>query len=114
MESLGYNVEVFGFAKSVTSREAMDTAWHFRGNRTNLSSALEAVSSKYAHRNVAGVVVTTDGLSNSSRDPSCGAELLDVPHFFIGSGNTTVVQDLEITSLACNQVTYLNNEFPLK
>lgn len=113
-ESLGYNVEVFGFAKSVTSREATDTAWHFRGNRTNLSSALEAVSSKYAHRNVAGVVVTTDGLSNSGRDPEFGAELLDVPHFFIGSGDTTVVQDVEITSFACNQVTYLNNEFPVE
>ncbi len=113
-ESLGYNVEVFGFAKSVNSRNPSDTAWHFKGNRTNLSLALEAVSSKYTHRNVAGVVVTTDGITNSGRDPEYGAELLDVPHFFIGSGDTTVIQDIEITSIACNQVTYLNNEFPVE
>ena len=107
---LDYNVEVWDFSKQLTPREK----WECNGSRTNLSSALEDIKNKYTHKNVRGVVITTDGLSNSGRDPEFGTSTLDVPHFFIGTGDTTTIKDIEINQILCNQVTYLNNEFPLE
>ena len=107
---LDYNVEVWDFSKQLTPRKK----WECNGLRTDLSSALEGIKNKYTHRNVRGVVITTDGLSNSGRDPEFGTSTLDVPHFFIGTGDTTTIRDIEINQLLCNQVTYLNNEFPLE
>ena len=109
-EGLDFNVEVWDFSKQLKERET----WECEGNRTDLSSALEGIRNKYTHRNVGAVVVTTDGLSNRGRDPEFGTQLLEVPHFFIGTGDTTKIQDIEITQLLCNQVTYLNNEFPVE
>ena len=109
-EERGYAVEVWDFAKQLKERET----WECEGSRTDISSALEELRNKYIHRNVRAVVVTTDGLSNRGRDPEYGTATLDVPHFFVGTGDTTTVQDIEISSLLCNQVTYLNNEFPVE
>ena len=89
---LDYNVEVLDFSKQLTPRDR----WECNGSRTDLSSALEGIKNKYTHRNVRGVVITTDGLSNSGRDPEFGTSTLDVPHFFIGTGDTTTIKDIEI------------------
>ena len=105
-----FNVEVWDFAKQLKEREQ----WICDGSRTDLSAALEGIRNKYVHRNIGAVVVTTDGLSNRGSDPEFGTKLLETPHFFIGTGDTTVIQDIEITQLLSNQVTYLNNEFPVE
>ncbi len=109
-EQRGYAVEVWDFAKQLNERET----WKCDGNRTDLSSALEGIKNKYVHRNVRAVVVTSDGLSNRGRDPEYGTASLEVPHFFIGTGDTTQIKDVEISELYSNQVTYLNNEFPVE
>ena len=109
-EGKDYNVEVWDFSKQLHERDK----WKCDGSRTDLSAALEGIRNKYLHRNVGAVVVTTDGISNRGRDPEFGTQLLEVPHFFIGTGDTTEIQDVEITQLLCNQVTYLNNEFPVE
>lgn len=109
-ENEEFNVEVLDFSKQLEERGD----WECDGNRTDLAAALEGIRNKYTHRNVGAVVITTDGLSNRGRDPEFGTQLLDVPHFFIGTGDTTKVQDIEITQLLCNQVSYLNNEFPIE
>jgi hypothetical protein len=109
-EELGFNVDVYDFGKQLVPREN----WECNEQRTDIGSALEGVKNRYAHRNVSAVIVSTDGVSNRGRDPEFGTALLETPHFFIGTGDTTVIRDFEISGLLCNQVTYLHNEFPVE
>ena len=86
----------------------------FDAPRTDIGSALEGLRDKFSHRNIAGVIFTTDGLSNRGRDPEFGSQLLEVPHFFVGTGDTTAVRDVQVSDVICNDVAYLGNTFPLE
>ena len=113
-DEAGFKVAHFDFSKNLTPRANSSTAPALNGTRTDISSALEGVKNKFEHRNICAVIVSTDGLSNTGRDPEYNTQLLDVPHFFIGTGDTTSIKDVELSKLLSNQVTYLNNEFPVE
>ena len=112
----GFEVKVFDFGRQLSNRNPTKkiATWEANEAVTDISSALSGVHDRFAHRNVEAVIISTDGLSNRGSDPEFGAKLLDVPHFFIGTGDTTLVKDVLVSELLCNQVTYLNNKFPLE
>ena len=109
-ENEGFNVEVYDFGKNIAPRGQ----WNCTEERTDLGSALESLNDIYANRNVSAVVVSTDGLSNTGRDPEFGINFLDAPHYFIGTGDTSQIMDLSLSDIYVNEVTYLDNEFPLE
>ena len=113
-DEVGFEVALFDFSNNLSPRANSSTAPSLNGARTDISSALEGVKNKFDHRNVCAVIVSTDGLCNTGRDPEYNTQLLDVPHFFIGTGDTTSIKDVELSKLLSNQVTYLNNEFPVE
>lgn len=109
-EAEGFSVEILDFGKELKARTSFDCS----EERTDLGAALEGLNDIYSNRNISAVVVSTDGLSNRGRDPEFSINLLDAPHYFIGTGDTTQIVDLEISNLYANEVTYLDNEFPVE
>lgn len=107
-----WDVDLFTFDR--TLNEWDDAGWAPRGKRTDLGSALESVRDRYVHRNVPAVVVVTDGRANRGPDPEFTADRLDVPHVFVGTGDTALVTDLEVSILRLNEVAYLGNAFPVE
>jgi len=107
-----WDVDLFTFDR--TLNEWDDAGWAPRGKRTDLGSALESVRDRYVHRNVPAVVVVTDGRANRGPDPEFTADRLDVPHVFVGTGDTALVTDLEVSKLRLNEVAYLGNAFPVE
>ena len=112
----GFEVKVFDFGRQLINRtpETTSITWKADEAVTDISSALSSLNDRFSHRNVEAVIFSSDGLSNRGSDPEFGTQMLDVPHFFIGTGDTTLVKDVQITDLLCNQVTYLNNQFPIE
>ncbi|PCJ80175.1 MAG: hypothetical protein COA49_09330 [Bacteroidetes bacterium] len=82
--------------------------------RTDIGDALEGLNDKFSHKNIAGVIFTTDGLSNRGLDPEFGAQFLEVPHFFVGTGDTTSIRDIRVDQILYNEVAYLGNDFPIE
>ena len=107
----GWEVNLFSFDRDL---HPVEGEWAPQGKRTDLGSALESVRDRYVHRNVPAVVVVTDGRANRGPDPEFSAERLDVPHVFIGTGDTSLVTDLEVSKLRLNEVAYLGNAFPVE
>ena len=107
----GWEVNLFAFDRNL---HPVKGEWAPQGKRTDLGSALESVRDRYVHRNVPAVVVVTDGRANRGPDPEFSAERLDVPHVFIGTGDTSLVTDLEVSKLRLNEVAYLGNAFPVE
>lgn len=111
-DAQGWDVELFGFDRVLSPLEAAD--WNPRGKRTDLGSALEGLRDRYMHRNVPGVLVVTDGRANRGPDPEYSASKLQVPHVFVGTGDTALVADLDLSVIRMNEVAYLGNAFPVE
>lgn len=86
----------------------------FDASGTNLERALLEIQDRYYNRNLAGVVLVSDGIYNEGADPSYAAEQLPFPVNAVLTGDTTVVRDLAVQRVVHNQISYLNNEFPVE
>ena len=111
-EGAGWDMALLGFDRNV--RDLTSEDWEADGTRTDLGGALETLRNRFVHRNVPAVVVVTDGRVNRGPDPEYSARKLEVPHVFIGTGDTAVVKDLDLTDLRTNEVAYLGNAFPVE
>ncbi|MDA0728497.1 MAG: VWA domain-containing protein [Bacteroidetes bacterium] len=111
MASQGWNIDLLDFDREVRS---LTLPWEPEGMRTDLGGALESVRDRHIHRNVPGVLVVTDGRANRGMDPEHSAAKLDVPYFFIATGDTAEVSDLAIDKVRMNEVAYLGNSFPVE
>jgi len=111
-ETAGWDMALLGFDRDVV--ELSIAGWQADGKRTDLGGALETVRSRFVHRNVPAVIVVTDGRVNRGPDPEYSARKLEVPHVFVGTGDTAVVKDLDLRDLRMNEVAYLGNAFPVE
>ena len=114
VENYIFGTQLVGLNTTEWEDSAQSAQLLFDNPRTDIGSALEGLRDKFSHRNIAGVIFTTDGLSNRGRDPEFGSQLLEVPHFFVGTGDTTALRDIQVSELLCNEVAYLGNTFPLE
>ena len=114
VESYIFGTQLFGLNNNDFGDSLEYSQLSFDFPRTDICSALEGLSDKFSHRNIAGVVFTTDGLSNRGRDPEFGSQLLEAPHYFVGTGDTSSVRDIQVADILCNEVAYLGNKFPLE
>ena len=110
-----WDVDLFSFDRELRALDGVDgQTWQPNGKRTDLGHAFESLRDRYVHRNVPAVLVVTDGRSNRGPDPEFSAERLEVPHLFVGTGDTSLVTDVEVSKLRTNEVAYLGNAFPVE
>lgn len=115
-KSMSLTTEWYGFDRELTplnSNENFDSiAWD--GEQTNLDIALRDLSNQVENRNVAAVILMSDGLINRGANPEFSAEWPDAPVYCIGMGDTTKLTDRWIERINHNQVAYLGNSFPVE
>jgi hypothetical protein len=106
---------VFGTQlQSISSVSNKEDSLKFDSPRTDIAGAIEGVRDLFSHKNIAAVIITTDGLSNRGHNPEFSSQFMNAPHFFVGSGDTTNIKDLKLVDLICNNVAYLGNDFPVE
>ncbi len=86
----------------------------FDQEATNISLALNQIQDIYKGRNVAAVVLATDGIANAGNVPQTSAGLYPYPIYTIALGDTAIRNDAAIKSINANKITYLNSQFPVK
>jgi len=112
---IGTKSFVFGTQlQSISTTSNKKDSFKFDSPRTDISGAIEGVRDLFSHKNIAAVIITTDGLSNRGHNPEFSSQFMNAPHFFVGSGDTTNIKDLKIVDLICNNVAYLGNDFPVE
>ncbi len=111
LNALSNDAEIVYYHFDETLKDNWDSL-NFKGSATDLSQAIDQISTRYAGRNLASVVVATDGIFNKGSQPIYPAKNLQVPFFTIGLGDTTQYRDIRISDLDVNRVTFLGNSFP--
>lgn len=97
LEEAGYHVETRGFNNRATS---------------DIHGALRSITSDYEGKNLAGIVLASDGIYNSG--PSPLYTTLRIPVYTVGIGDTTQRVDLALKNVAFNKIAYQGNRFPVR
>lgn len=83
----------------------------FDQQTTNIHNFLKNIQSDYEGRNLAGVVLVSDGIYNRGLSPLYTQ--YNFPIHTVGIGDTIPKNDLYIQEIKYNKVSYQGNEFPI-
>ncbi|BDD00100.1 hypothetical protein [Persicobacter psychrovividus] len=109
LENLGFKIDVQDLEGNHLSNLQ---EVQFSENATNLSNALQSVKTSYEGRNLAGILLLSDGLYNQGINPTYLN--LNTPLYILGAGDTIPKNDLGIKKLRFNKVVYQGNQFLLQ
>ncbi|MDJ0366912.1 VWA domain-containing protein [Hymenobacter sp. H14-R3] len=104
----GFRVETRTLTKPNTAPDSL----RFTASRTDLSQLLSDSREANAERNLAGVVLVSDGLVNRGQEPQFSE--FNFPIFSVALGDTVAKRDLRLTDLVYNRVAFSGNKFPLE
>ena len=106
-----YDVKTVTFGSEVTVENTGD----FKGKFTNFDQLLTDLKTRYFGRNLAAVVVASDGVFNTGADPIYKEYGLDnVTFHALSLGDTLVRKDISIQKIRHNKKVKIGNKFPVE
>ena len=105
-----FDVYTYHFSDEINEGVNMD----FKGEKTDISNAFEEIENRFNNRNLAAVVLVSDGNYNKGINPFYKISKLNCPIFTMAIGNDTPEPDLQINSVRHNEIAYFENEFPIQ
>ena len=110
LEGLKDKLEDEGYSSSL---RGLSGALHpFSQPISDLNTALRNIENEYDGRNLASIVLVSDGIYNTGVSPLYSN--FKIPIHTIGIGDTVQRKDLVLTKLRYNKVAYQGNQFPLQ
>ena len=107
----GFTVETRTLTSS-PGRVARPDSLRFVAATTDLDHLLADTRDEYDGRNLASVVLLSDGLVNRGRSPTFSN--YSFPIYSLAVGDTVPKRDLRLTDLVYNRVAFSGNKFPLE
>jgi hypothetical protein len=104
----GFRVETRTLTKATTAPDSL----RFDATRTDLNKLLSDSHEANAERNLAGVVLVSDGLANQGQEPQFSE--FNFPIFSVALGDSVAKKDLRLTDLVYNRVAFSGNKFSLE
>jgi len=83
----------------------------FDQESSDIANLLKGIQSDYEGRNLAGVILISDGIYNRGVSPTFSPYTFDI--FTLGLGDTIQRKDLSIKSVVYNKISYQGNKFPV-
>jgi hypothetical protein len=104
LEAQGYSASVRGFGGDKLSG--------FKHAVSDINSALKEIEAEYDGRNLASVVLVSDGIYNTGASPLYS--VFKTPVHTVGIGDTVQKKDLVLHQVHYNKVAYQGNKFPIQ
>ena len=108
LRTKGFRVET----RTLTQPEAAPDSLRFTADRSDLSKLLADSREANADRNLAAVVLLSDGIANQGQAPQFSE--FSFPIFSVALGDTVPKKDLRLTDAVYNRVAFSGNKFPLE
>ena len=106
LQNTGYDSKVH----TLTDDEAGEI--DYTATNSDINSALKRIANRYEGKNVAGVILVSDGIYNAGLSPLYSN--YNFPIHTIGIGDTTIRADIALKNIAYNKIAYQGNKFPLR
>ena len=105
-----FDLDFFTFGQEITENGNIS----FSEKKTDFSILFQELSDVYSNRNVAGVVVVSDGINNTGLNPLFLNNEVNAPFFYVATGDTSQKKDVFINTIFHNDIAYLENNFPVE
>ena len=105
-----FDVYTYHFSDEINEGINMD----FKGKKTDISDAFEEIGNRFYNRNLAAVVLASDGNYNKGINPFYKTSELNCPIFTMAIGDDIPEPDLQINAVRHNEIAYFENEFPIQ
>lgn len=106
LQDHGYEVAL----RDLSGNEIEKINW--KNKTTDLNGALKTVTAEHEEKNLAAIILLSDGIYNSGSSPLYSP--WRVPISTVGVGDTIEHPDLILKNLAYNKVAYQGNQFPVR
>lgn len=105
-----YELSVYQFGSNIS-----DTiSYNYTDKQTDISKVLHAIQTENYNRNLTGIILSTDGIYNTGKNPIAECEQIKSPIIAIALGDTVPQKDVLISTIKHNKIAYLNNQFPVQ
>ncbi|MEO1450734.1 MAG: hypothetical protein AAFV07_14490, partial [Bacteroidota bacterium] len=108
-----YALDLYAFENTLESDMQPDSL-SFAGEGTNVGRALTDLRKRYQNQNLGAIVLVSDGIVTSGRNPLYGLEAIQQPVYTVLLGDTTPQRDVRIREVLFNEIAYLKNEMPIR
>jgi hypothetical protein len=100
------------FDVKIRGLDGQQESINFKSSTSDLAGAVRSVTAEYEGKNLAGIVLVSDGIYNSGTSPLYLP--LRIPVYSVGIGDTTERVDLSLKNIAYNKIAYQGNRFPVR
>jgi len=111
-KTLSNNFEVYNFHFEDSLFD--DFNGDYTGKSTDIWNALKEIEDQFYSRNLAAIILASDGVFTKGLHPNYQIQNIDVPIFSLALGDSTVQKDIAIVDVNYNEIAYLDNEFPVE
>ena len=87
---------------------------NYSGKTTDISNALLEIENRFYNRNLAAIVLASDGNYTKGLQPNYNVNKLNIPVFTIALGDSAVQKDIALDAINYNEIAYFKNEFPIE
>lgn len=113
MVGLQEKLRDIGFESSVWNLKGDEgIAAKYDATSSDIHGALKRVANRFEGKNVAGVLLVSDGIFNSGLSPLYAN--YNFPIHTLGVGDTSVRSDIALKNIAYNKIAYQGNRFPIR
>ncbi len=106
LEGSGFDVKL----KNLQNEDVSTFTWN--SPASDINGAMRNIIADYESKNLAGIMLVSDGIYNSGSSPLYNQSR--IPVYTVGTGDTTQRTDLILKNLAYNKIAYQGNKFPLR
>lgn len=101
-----YDVKTFSIAENLETYNV-----DYKGNKSNLSLIIDEAINTYKNRNLAAVVLASDGISNAGKELGDYVQMMRTPVYTVLMGDSIPQKDIRIQSIVHNEIVYKKNDF---
>jgi len=105
-----YEVQSYTFGDKISRSNTPS----FTEKQTNLEGLFNEVRDKYSNRNLAALILASDGIYNQGTDPLYVSDNAPYIIYTIALGDTIQQKDIKISRVNYNRIAFLGNDFPVE
>jgi len=105
-----YEVQTYTFGDKITKGKELT----FSEKQTNIESLFNEIRDSYSNRNLAALILASDGIYNQGTDPLYVSDNAPYSIYTIAMGDTVQQKDIKISRVNYNRIAFLGNDFPVE
>jgi len=105
-----YEVQSYTFGDKIS----LSTEPVYNEKQTNIESLFAEIRDRYSNRNLAALILASDGIYNQGADPLYVSDNAPYSIYTIALGDTTQQKDIKISKVNYNRIAFLGNDFPVE